>query len=513
MEWKHKEIIKTSWNTIFKKGFKAWITVVAVVFIFTFLGSLENGQTASIEKLDKVLGLSSFLSADNSENLDVLKDYMADTAIGKKVNTESYSFTDDMVNKLTNKSALFVHLIFMNEDYVKRNEGEVIGFLIILMVLISFLGFVFTGVFEVGICRFIMENRFQKVAKIRRVFAPFGDHNFWHIFIVSLKYYFVIVMWMFTIVGGVIKYFQYSMVSFLIAENPKLKWKEAKKISAQMTKGYKWKMFVTYLASIPIYLLGLIPFVGTLISEPVFFQIKAEFYFKLRQRTDIDRKAFIEPAFDGPAYIDAIKDVAEPESLADPEYKMQDIMVRITNFDTADKYKVTDFIMMFFVFCLIGWMWEVGLHIVKDHAFVNRGMMYGPWIPIYGFGGVFIIFFLNRFKSSKPKLIVSTMLLCGVLEYFTSLVLDFAMNATYWNYKKLSFDLNGRICLAGLTAFAIGGFAGVYLLGPTIKGFMEKLGKKKARIICAILVAAFIIDLIICITVGPNSGKGVGGKM
>ena len=44
MEWKHKELIKASCDTIFKKGFKAWITVVAVVFIFTFLGSLMVRQ-------------------------------------------------------------------------------------------------------------------------------------------------------------------------------------------------------------------------------------------------------------------------------------------------------------------------------------------------------------------------------------------------------------------------------------------------------------------------------------
>ena len=39
MEWKHREIIKTAWDTIFKKGFLAGITVVAVIFIFTFLGA------------------------------------------------------------------------------------------------------------------------------------------------------------------------------------------------------------------------------------------------------------------------------------------------------------------------------------------------------------------------------------------------------------------------------------------------------------------------------------------
>ena len=99
---------------------------------------------------------------------------MRGTVIGEKLNSESYSFTDDMINKLSNNSAFFVQFIFMNEDYVKRNAGEVVGFLIITMVLVSFIGFVITGVFEVGISRFILENRFQKVAKIRSLFSIFG---------------------------------------------------------------------------------------------------------------------------------------------------------------------------------------------------------------------------------------------------------------------------------------------------------------------------------------------------
>ena len=168
---------------------------------------------------------------------------------------------------------------------------------------------------------------------------------------------------------------------------------------------------------------------------------------------------------------------------------------------------------MFFIFCLIGWLWEVGLHIAKDHAFVNRGMMYGPWIPIYGFGGVFIIFFLNRFKNNKVKLIIFTMVLCGILEYLTSLVLDYAMNASYWDYKKMTFNLNGRVCLAGLTAFAIGGFAGIYILGPAIKGMLRKFGKKRTLVLSIVLVTAFIIDIICCKIFGPNSGKGVGGDI
>ena len=45
---------------------------------------------------------------------------------------------------------------------------------------------------------------------------------------------------------------------------------------------------------------------------------------------------------------------------------------------------------MFFGFCLVGWLWEVTLHLITHGEFVNRGMLHGPWLPIYG-GGVVMI--------------------------------------------------------------------------------------------------------------------------
>jgi uncharacterized membrane protein len=105
------------------------------------------------------------------------------------------------------------------------------------------------------------------------------------------------------------------------------------------------------------------------------------------------------------------------------------------------------------------------------------------------------------------------MILCGILEYLTSFVLDYAMNASYWDYKDLSFNLNGRICLAGLAAFAAGGFAGIYVIGPAIKGKLEKFGHKRTVILCTVLVVAFLVDFICCQIFGSNSGAGVGGTI
>ena len=61
------------------------------------------------------------------------------------------------------------------------------------------------------------------------------------------------------------------------------------------------------------------------------------------------------------------------------------------------KYSVITYLLMFFLFAVIGWCWEVAIHLVEDHIFVNRGTMMGPWLPIYGIGGTVGVFVMTVF--------------------------------------------------------------------------------------------------------------------
>ena len=70
-------------------------------------------------------------------------------------------------------------------------------------------------------------------------------------------------------------------------------------------------------------------------------------------------------------------------------------------------YSVSSLVLMFFTFSGIGWLWEVGLHLVVDGMFFNRGVMAGPWLPIYGTGGVLILVLLKKWRSRRFCLLVS----------------------------------------------------------------------------------------------------------
>ena len=505
--WSYREIRRRIRRTVFTKGVKPYFVLVLIIFLFSFIGILKFNASGIINSLDMQFGRGVVKKDDILNILDYVRGTPLMQSLPEFIREE---IVVDIIWGTLSTYSWLINLLAMNHAYMERNIGEVFAFVMLFMLLYKGITSFFKKTLAVGLNRAVMENRFQRDVKIRRILAPFGNHKFLHVIGVMSIYVIVMALWWFTIIGGVIKHYQYLCVPYLLAENPDLSWKQARNLSKKMTHGYKWKMFLTEMSYIYLLIPGfLIPLSDLFLVMPIDYTMDTEMYFTLRQRPDISRKRFIETAFDGDAYVDRIKAGEKPDDIR-PEYLMQDMHIRNSSFDAADSYRIIDYIAMFFIFCFIGWLWEVGLHVVKDQMFVNRGVMYGPWLPIYGAGGVFIIALLNNLKHHKLKLFISTMILCGILEYFTSWVIEFFSNRSYWDYHNMQVNLNGRVCLAGLIAFDIGGFLGIFIVGPLIKNLMHRLGDKRAKIVCSVLITLFVIDIICCKIFGPNIGEGIG---
>lgn len=123
-------------------------------------------------------------------------------------------------------------------------------------------------------------------------------------------------------------------------------------------------------------------------------------------------------------------------------------------------YSLWSLIVIFLSMSMFGWLWEVGMHLVSYGEFVNRGALHGPWLPIYGTGAVLILTVLNRFRKNPALEFGAMIVLCGFLEYMTSLVMEIVTGGTkWWDYSGYFLNLNGRICAEGLLVFGIGGLA------------------------------------------------------
>ena len=102
---------------------------------------------------------------------------------------------------------------------------------------------------KVGKNRFMMESR-QGNAPLATLFSVFQD-DYWHVFCVQFVVSLQIVLWsLLLIIPGIYKRLQYSMVPYLLAENPNLSLARAKELSAQMTEGEKWNIVLLNLSFI-----------------------------------------------------------------------------------------------------------------------------------------------------------------------------------------------------------------------------------------------------------------------
>ena len=499
-----REIRRRSWGTAFRKGFTSWFRLMLVGFVFAFAGISNAAQASFVNLADAVLGLENEFLPNNTE---IVKEFLTHFTLTQKLAGTDSKAVSSLVDGITRSQTWLVKLLGANMAYVQRNPWEVIAWLVIAAVMAFIIRNVIQTALVTGQYRYAMENRFAKEVRFSRVLAPFHKENIRNLVRVKFIYKFVLMLWNLTIIGGIYKGYQYRMVPLIIAENPDISWRDAKRLSKKMTDGCKFRIFLTEMSYFYLYLLEAVPVMGLLVTVPLMTQLEAEIYFCLRERiTDEDRRFFIEKGFDRPAYID------EPSEA--PEYRMKDHVLETPEEMIEETgYTVTDYIFMFFVFCFIGWVWEVSLHLIQHQEFVNRGTMYGPWLPIYGSGGVLMIFLLSRFKDNRPKMISLMVLLCGILEYLSSVWLDFIYNKSYWDYKEMFLNLNGRICLAGLVAFAIGGCFGIYVAGPRLRSFMHSLSRRKQVILCAVLVILFIADGICCRIFGFNTGSGVGESL
>ena len=157
-------------------------------------------------------------------------------------------------------------------------------------------------------------------------------------------------------------------------------------------------------------------------------------------------------------------------------------------------------ILMFFFYSFLGWCMEVVLKYIQLHRFVNRGFYTGPVCPIYGSGAVLItlvVQWLSPLEFAVGTTFAISFLLCGALEYFTSLVMEKRFHARWWDYSQKPMNLHGRVWIGNLVLFGLGGVAVVHLMNPVLLESLADFTIMAQEIAAGILVALFAADYVL----------------
>lgn len=176
--------------------------------------------------------------------------------------------------------------------------------------------------------------------------------------------------------------------------------------------------------------------------------------------------------------------------------------------DYKKTYSPASLILLFFSLAFAGWLWEVVLHIFLDGALINRGTMFGPWLPIYGVGGVLTILLLQRLGDNPIRVFGAAYLGSGILEYTTGWALENFFGMKYWDYSQSLFDIRGRVCLEVLMMFAVGACVILYIAAPKLDELYNRIPDRIKVLLCICLLAAFAADLVYSFQ-NPNMGPGI----
>ena len=157
-------------------------------------------------------------------------------------------------------------------------------------------------------------------------------------------------------------------------------------------------------------------------------------------------------------------------------------------------YSVDTIVLTFFIYSLLGWVCEVVYCSVPKRRFVNRGFLFGPYLPIYGFGATFVIVLLEPYRSSWPLVFILGVLITSALEYVTSFALEKIFKVKLWDYSTYPLNINGRVCALNSTLFGLLCLVLVYVINDPIYGFISSFSSTAIEILSLVVVAIMSAD-------------------
>lgn len=174
---------------------------------------------------------------------------------------------------------------------------------------------------------------------------------------------------------------------------------------------------------------------------------------------------------------------------------------------------------VFIIASIIGCLVETIVCIVqKGHFEIRQGVIYGPFIPVYGAGAV--LFYLivpmvtgataeNAKKISNMKILVYSMVLGGITEYIFSYGQECLFGTISWDYTNLLFNINGRTSLIHCIYWGIGGIIFIKFLYPYIENLTSKMNIKKLTLATTCLAIFMIYNISISMLAGQRQMERV----
>ncbi len=243
--WKRKEL-KAKAKKVIRRNY--W-TAIVVCFLIALLTGEFGTSIIGIWQSEDSMNPYYILYQKRERNAlkeKELEDYFAKNVKREKLNETRMKILEALEANANSamKSQKYIFKIWdavtsFHIHHIKLGIALCIGALIA----VSFTIFIADPLI-VGGKRYFLKARTEGNTKVSTIGEVFHKEYWLHIAMIMFLRNIYNALWYLTIVGGIIKTYEYRMIPYLLAENPKIERKEAFKRSKQMMSGNKWKTFV-----------------------------------------------------------------------------------------------------------------------------------------------------------------------------------------------------------------------------------------------------------------------------
>lgn len=157
--------------------------------------------------------------------------------------------------------------------------------------------------------------------------------------------------------------------------------------------------------------------------------------------------------------------------------------------------KVVKVSLVFYISSVLGFLYELIISLVKNGRY-HQGILFGPWLPIYGTGASLIFLLLKKYKKKPHIIFILSFFLTGFLELILGFIIHKFLHMRLWDYTGYFLNFKGYVCLLSAFIFGAGGLLTIYILEPIINKIYNKINKKILKIVLIIISVFFSIDII-----------------
>ncbi len=147
-------------------------------------------------------------------------------------------------------------------------------------------------------------------------------------------------------------------------------------------------------------------------------------------------------------------------------------------------------------YSFLGWLIEVMLNLVLQRRLVSPGFVFGPFCPVYGFGGVIAALLLSPLSQNILAVFAFGVIITSVVEHTGHWLLEKLYSLKLWDYSYRKLNLNGRICMLNSLLFGILAVLVVYIVQPFVVNLTANLPRGFVIAIATGSASWFVFDVI-----------------